>query len=431
MSVETDTIFAVASARGRGGVAVLRISGPLSHWAVSQFCRLPELRVASLRWLTVGTERIDQALVIVFPEGGSFTGEQSAELHLHGSVAVVSKMMNALGSLSGLRLAEAGEFTRRAMDNGRLDLTQVEGLADLIDAETEAQRKQAVAVLSGALGKRVEPWRNDLIHAMALIEAMIDFADEDIPDNLLPDVCQLIFNTVAQMQGELHGSEISESIRDGFEVAVIGVPNSGKSTLLNAIAKRDIAITSEIAGTTRDIIELRMDIAGFAVTILDTAGIHDSADMIEQIGIQKAIARAEAADLRLFLLTHPDEALPVSQRGGDIVVLGKADLYDWGLPSVSGVTGVGVDTILEQIAKELSSRTAGAKLFIRARHKESLRDAIAALTPVRDIRLAQLLPFEVIAFHLQSAVHSLEILLGRVGVEDVLADIYSRFCVGK
>lgn len=426
-----DTIFAVASARGRGGVAVLRISGPLAHWAVSQFCSLPKLRVASLRWLSFESEHIDQALVLAFPEGGSFTGEQSAELHLHGSAAVVSKMLNALGTLSGLRLAQPGEFTRRAMDNGKLDLTQVEGLADLINAETEAQRKQAVAVLSGALGKRVDPWRNNLIHSLALIEAMIDFADEDIPDNLLPEVFNLVADLIEQMQDELFDNDIGEAIRDGFEVAVVGVPNSGKSTLLNAIAKRDVAITSAIAGTTRDVIEVRMDISGYLVTFLDTAGLHETTDLIEKIGIERALVRASNADMRIFLLTHPDENLPIVRKPGDIVVFAKADLYDWHLPSVSGITGFGIDSIMQSITAELDMRTASAKLFTRARHKESLQQAIAALKPISKSMVSENLPFEVIAFHLRTALHALESLLGRVGVEDVLADIYGRFCVGK
>lgn len=431
MLAAAETIFALASARGRGGVAVLRISGPLAHWAVAQFCGLPEPRVARLRWLTIGQERIDQALVLVFSDGASFTGEPAAELHLHGSTAVVARMLDALGSLPGLRLAEAGEFTRRAMENGKLDLTQVEGLADLIDAETEAQRKQALAVLAGALGERVEPWRADLVHAAALVEAMIDFADEELPQGLLDEVAQLVSMVLGQIRQELKKGDIGEAIRDGFEVAVVGAPNSGKSTLLNAIARREVAITSEIPGTTRDIIELRMDLSGYAVTFLDTAGLHDTADVVESIGIARAMRRADLADLRLFLLTQPDEVLPVSVRNGDIVLLGKSDVNDWASPSVSGKTGAGIDDVLKRIVAELDQRVGAAGLFTRARHKEALRQAAEALAPIETSGDLQNLSIEVIAYQLHLALHALEVLLGRVGVEDILSDIYSRFCVGK
>jgi tRNA modification GTPase len=430
MVMPADTIYALASARGRGGVAVVRISGPLAHLAVGRFCRLPAARVASLRWLEIESERIDQALVLIFEEGASFTGEASAELHLHGSPAVVSRVLAALGGIPGLRLAEAGEFTRRAMENGNLDLTQVEGLADLIDAETEAQRKQAVAVLSGALGKVVEGWRARLVQAVALIEAMIDFADEDIPDNLLPQVEALVSVVFREIEQQIAGSDVGEAIRDGFEVAVIGAPNSGKSTLLNAIAKRDVAITSEIAGTTRDVIEVRMDVSGYAVTFLDTAGLHDTLDRIEGMGIQRAIDRAESADVRVFLLSYPGENLPIEPRNGDIVLLGKCDVHDWGLPGISGKTGAGLDELMVRLVAELNGRAAKAMLFTRVRHREALSKAVAALHPLQKHRL-QGLTYEIIAFHLRAAMQALEVLLGRVGVEDVLADIYSRFCVGK
>ena len=298
-----DTIFALASARGKAGVAVVRISGPLSHDVVAKLCVLPPVRQAALRRLTWQGEMLDEAFGgavrlwrRVLPE------RSSAELHLHGSSAVVARVLRALGSVDGLRLAEAGEFTRRALENGKLDLAQVEGLADLIDAETEAQRKQALRVLSGVLGQRVEAWRVDLVRAAALIEATIDFADEDVPVDVSPEVTALISGLLVQLQAELHGARAAERVRDGFEVAIVGAPNAGKSTLLNALAGRDAAITSEIAGTTRDVIEVRMDIAGLSVTLLDTAGLRASDDAVEQIGVARGLERARAADLRVFLL---------------------------------------------------------------------------------------------------------------------------------
>ncbi|MEO5620717.1 MAG: GTPase, partial [Cypionkella sp.] len=243
-----DTIFALASARGKAGVAVVRLSGPLAHQAVRSLCALPAVRQAGLRRLVWQGEVLDEALVLIFDEGASFTGEVAAEVQLHGSVAVVSRMLRVFAAMPGLRLAEAGEFTRRALENGRLDLVQVEGLADLIDAETEAQRKQALRVFSGALGRRIDSWRTAMIRAAALIEATIDFADEEVPVDVTPEVRLLISGLQQELRRELQGAAAAERVRDGFEVAIVGAPNAGKSTLLNALAGREAAITSEIAG---------------------------------------------------------------------------------------------------------------------------------------------------------------------------------------
>ena len=316
-----DTIYALATARGRAGVAVVRISGPRAHEAVAQLCDLPPVRQARLRRLMWQGDLLDEALVLTFDQH-SFTGEISSELHLHGSNAVVARVLQVL-SVLGLRMAEAGEFTRRALENGKLDLTQVEGLADLIDADTEAQRKQAVRVLSGAIGQKVEGWRQNLLRAAALIEATIDFADEDVPVDVTPEVRELIDSVLVDLHRET-ASAISERIRDGFEVAILGAPNAGKSTLLNALAGRDAAIISDIAGTTRDIIEVRMDIAGFAVTLLDTAGLRETDDVVESIGVSRAIARAAGADLRIFLLQSADEVLLTAPLPDELVSLGKS-----------------------------------------------------------------------------------------------------------
>ena len=426
-----DTIFALATARGKAGVAVVRISGPLAHDAVAEFCALPKLRQAGLRRLIWQGEVLDEAVVLLFAAGASFTGEPSAELQLHGSIAVVARVLQALAAIEGLRMADAGEFTRRALENGQLDLTQVEGLADLIDAETEAQRKQALRVLSGALGRRVEVWRLDLVRAAALIEATIDFADEDVPLDVAPEVCALIDTLLVQLRSELDGARAAERIRDGYEVAIVGAPNAGKSTLLNALAGREAAITSEIAGTTRDVIEVRMDIAGLSVTLLDTAGLRDSMDVVERIGVERALERARQADLRIFLQADPDEVLMLLPDADDLVVLGKADTRDGTALAVSGKTGAGIDWLLGEIAARLLTRAASAGLLIRERQRIAMQVAVSGLESARSrMAQAQNLP-ELIAADLRVSMRALEVMVGRIDVENLLDEIFSSFCIGK
>lgn len=426
-----DTIFALASARGKAGVAVVRLSGPLSHDVVEKFCRLPSARHAALRKLVWNDEVLDEALVLLFEKGASFTGEVSAELHLHGSIAVVSKVLHLLARFENVRLAEAGEFTRRALENGLLDLSQVEGLADLIDAETESQRKQAMRVLSGDLGKRVEEWRGKLIRAAALIEATIDFADEDVPVDVSPEVSSIIADLLSGLGKELNGANAAERIRDGFEVAIVGAPNAGKSTLLNALAGRDAAITSEVAGTTRDVIEVRMDINGLAVTVLDTAGLRESADIVEKMGIQRALERAEKADLRIFLLTEVDESFPLSFQPDDLRVMGKADQHDGKSDAVSGKTGAGIEWLIEEISTRLSHRAASAGLLIRERQRVALEQAIDGLNSAK-LRMSRAFEQpELIAADLRLSIRALEKMVGRIDVENLLDEIFSSFCIGK
>lgn len=426
-----DTIFALATARGKAGVAVVRISGPLAHDAVAEFCAVPKVRQAGLRRLIWQGEVLDEALVLLFAAGASFTGEPSAELQLHGSIAVVARVLQALAAIEGLRMAEAGEFTRRALENGQLDLTQVEGLADLIDAETEAQRKQALRVLSGALGRRVEVWRLDLVRAAALIEATIDFADEDVPLDVAPEVCALIDALLMQLRSELDGARAAERIRDGYEVAIVGAPNAGKSTLLNALAGREAAITSEIAGTTRDVIEVRMDITGLSVTLLDTAGLRDSVDVVERIGVERALARAQQADLRIFLQADPDEVLMLLPDADDLVVLGKADIREGAALAVSGKTGAGIDWLLGEIAARLLTHAASAGLLIRERQRIAMQVAVSGLESARGrMSQAQHLP-ELVAADLRVSMRALEVMVGRIDVENLLDEIFSSFCIGK
>lgn len=426
-----DTIYALATARGRSGLAVVRISGPDAFAAGLALCgSLPAARVAGLRRLVWGGELLDEALVVSFVEGASFTGEAVVELHCHGGPAVVGAVLRALSQQPGLRLAVPGEFTRRALENGVLDLAQVEGLADLIDAETEAQRRQAVRVLSGSVGQKVDGWRRDLIRAGALLEATIDFADEDVPVDVSPEVLTLIDGLMADLRREAAGVTAAERIRDGFEVAIVGAPNAGKSTLLNQLAGREAAITSEIAGTTRDVIEVRMEIAGLPVTFLDTAGLRDTEDRLERAGIERALARAEAADLRLFLTDG--SPLLLEPTGDDLVVVGKADTKSGssGL-AVSGKTGQGVPELLTRIGEILGDRVGSAGALVRERHRVAVTTAIGALAESRAEVVRPDSRVELAAEHLRQAVRALDALVGRVDVDDLLGEIFASFCIGK
>lgn len=426
-----DTIYAQASGRGKAGIAVIRLSGPRSWEAVAALCgNVPPPRQAAVRLLKSGADVLDEALVLCFAPGHSFTGEESAELHLHGALATVAAVLKALGSLGFLRLAEPGEFTRRAMESGRLDLSQVEGLADLIEAETEAQRRQALAVLSGAVGRMVEAWRSKLIRAAALMEACIDFADEDVPEDVTPEVRDLLKDVAAELGREMARISVTERVREGFEVAIVGRPNAGKSTLLNALAGREAAITSEIAGTTRDVIEVRMDLSGLAITLLDTAGLRETEDRVEAIGVARALERAQQADLRVFLLDEGEVPLldPVAD---DLVVKGKADLGGGDGLRVSGKTGEGLDRLVAEITARLSQRAAGAGVMTRERHRDCLTRAEAALRAASGELDHGLERLDLAAEQCRTAVRALESLLGRVDVEALLDEIFASFCIGK
>ena len=430
-----DTIFALATARGRAGVAVVRVSGPRSWDAVAKLVnRLPDPKRPALRIVrTPSGEALDEALILTFDSGASFTGERVVELQLHGSAAVVAAVLRELSDCEGARLAGAGEFTRQALDNGRLDLAQVEGLADLIDAETEAQRRQALTVMRGALSEKTQVWRETLIRAVALLEVTIDFADEEVPVDVSPEVLSLINTARLGMQHEADGSSISERIRDGFEVAIIGRPNVGKSTLLNMLAKKDAAITSAIAGTTRDVIEVRMDLGGLPITLLDTAGLRVSEDEIEILGVERAKARAEVADVRVFLLEpgalHGE--LGVEYKSGDIIAYGKADIAEADGLSVSGLTGAGVEELLEMLSSELATRAAGASSAVRVRHRIALIDGIVALDSAENHVNAGAEWSDLAAEDMRQALRSLDSMIGRVDVENVLDVIFSSFCIGK
>ena len=429
-----DTIYALASARGRAGVAVIRLSGPEAHSVVAILTGkpLPPSRQAALRRIIWQGEMLDEALILLFDAGQSFTGEAVAEIQVHGSSAVVAVILRALSEVGLARLAEPGEFTRRALENGRLDLAQVEGLADLIDAETEAQRKQALRVFSGDIGRRIEGWRPRILRAAALMEAVIDFVDEDVPVDVTPEVHDLLSGLLIELRRELVGAPVSERIRDGFEVAILGAPNVGKSTLLNALAGREAAITSEIAGTTRDVIEVRLDLRGLPVTLLDTAGMRETDDRVEEIGIERALKRGKDADLRLIILSSPDEALPVRIEAEDIIVIGKADQqrYD-GARMISARTGEGVDSLIDDIARVLSDRAAGSGSLIRERQRLAVQQAVEALDSALHELGNGLERIELAAEDVRRASRALDKLIGRIGVEDVLGEIFASFCIGK
>lgn len=429
-----DTIFALASARGKAGVSVVRVSGPDAFAAMERLTGvLPNAPDRRLLWVRNSAgEKLDQALCLSFADGASFTGERVVEFHLHGSLAILSAVLAELGAIDGLRLADPGEFTRRALENDRLDLAQVEGLGDLIEAETEAQRKQAQRVFAGALGAKVEVWRKDLIRAAALTEAVIDFADEEVPEDVAPEVRDLLVKVRGSIALEVSGARMAERIRDGFEVAIIGAPNAGKSTLLNRIAGREAALTSEFAGTTRDIVEVRMDLDGLPVTFLDTAGLRETLDPVEAMGVRRAKDRAEAADLRVFLLDSAGAIGSVQAEAEDIVVLGKADLVGVcdGL-AVSGKTGEGVDMLLRKVSSILGARAAGAGLAIRQRHFAAMTRAVGGLDAALKLLDRPDGEDEFIAQDIRGAVVDLDSVIGRIDVEDVLDEIFSSFCLGK
>lgn len=426
-----ETIYALASAPGRAGVSVIRVSGPDAPDVVTALAgRVPPERRASLcRLVDEHGVFLDEALVLMFGAGASFTGEPVAEFQVHGSVAVISAVLARIGRIDQVRMAEPGEFTRRALENGRMDLTQVEALSDLIDAETEVQRRQALRVLSGELGRRVGEWRTALIRAASLLEATIDFADEDVPVDVSDEVSGLLRLVLDDLEKELRGLNAAERVRSGFEVAIVGPPNAGKSTLLNYLAGRDAAITSDIAGTTRDVIEVRMDIAGLPVTILDTAGLREAQDEIEAIGVSRAKLRAEQADLRIHLV--PVGASPLLEVNPNDVVCRTKD--DSGVTSsgISGVTGYGVDRVMRKIGDVLAGRASGAGLASRERHRcvletgvSYLRNAISVLDDGPDM-------YDLVSEDVRSALRRMEALLGHVDVEHLLDEIFSSFCVGK
>lgn len=431
-----DTIFALATPPGRSGVAVIRVSGAAAFSSAARLGAGPApARRAMLRRLRDPRDGqvLDDALVLRFEGPESYTGEDVVELHVHGGPAVCRSIDAVLATLPGLRPAEAGEFTRRALLNGKLDFAQVEGVGDLLAAETAAQARQAMALMDGALSGQAARWRDGLLRALALIEASIDFAEEELPVTLIAEVDALLAGAEGSFATEIVGSVASERLREGFEVALLGAPNVGKSTLLNFLAGREAALTSEVAGTTRDVIEVRMDLSGLPVTLIDTAGLRDTADPVEGMGVDRARQRAARADLRVFLLEAWEdvERLGVSVRDGDQVVLNKADTRPDCAGAVSGISGAGANALLAAIVGELQERIAGAGLINRTRQRLAVERAQGAVRRARVALKTEPGRVEIAAEEVQAAMRALDVLVGKVDVEAVLDVVFQSFCIGK
>lgn len=416
-----DTIFAEATPPGRGGVSIIRLSGPNAAAICEALCgAVPLPRFAALRAIRDGDALIDRGLVLYFEGSESFTGEPVVEFHLHGAPVVVRRLAHAL-SAQGARPASAGEFTRRAFLAGKMDLTEVQGLSDLLQAETEAQRVLAMRNASGELGKLADGWRRKLIRAAALVMAVLDFPDEETPQDVPAEVWVLLADVCRSIADALTGYQGAAALRRGFTVAVIGLPNVGKSTLVNRIAQRDVALVTDQPGTTRDAIEVPLDLGGLAVTLVDTAGLRETEDMVEGMGIARARQRALEADLRLHL-SDRGAVDPDLWREGDIAVHTKADLHGSG---ISALTGDGVERLLSDIRNTLAERVADAGLVAHEAQAGHLKVASHAL------QAAEGQPAELIAEHIHTAVRALEGLVGKVDIEEYLDVVFSAFCIGK
>jgi tRNA modification GTPase len=434
------TIFAPATAPGRAGIAVIRISGPQCKSILRALVAaggLPAPRQATFAALRdPGTgEVLDRGLVLWFPGPGSFTGEDVVELHCHGGGAVIGAFLTVLGDFDGCRLAEAGEFTRRAFQNGKMDLTQAEGLADLIAAETEAQRRQAQRQMAGELGRIYEGWRADLIGALAHLEADIDFPDEDLPDGMTRRQRPVLARLAGEMSVHLDDNHRGERLRDGCHMVILGAPNVGKSSLLNALARRDAVIVSAQAGTTRDIVEVSLNLGGYPVVLADTAGLRDSDDAVEAEGVRRARARAAQADLKIVLYDCAATAEPdgdvLALADGGVLVASKVDLAPappaHGL-GVSTKTGQGLESLVGKLTHEAARRMSanGPPGLTRARHRQGLTDCRDALN-----RALEQQDGEFVAEDVRLAARNLGRITGRVDVDDILDVVFGDFCIGK
>ena len=439
-----ETIYALSSGIGAAGVAVIRVSGPRAGAVIDALTdeRRPAPRKAGLRKIVDprNGEMVDRGLILWFPGPGSFTGEDVAEFHVHGGRAVTGGLFEAIAGVDGTRAASPGEFSRRAFEHGRLDLTAAEAIGDLVNAETAAQRRQALRQMDGALGALYEAWRNRLTAILAHLEAAIDFADEDLPDDVIATAQRGLGDVTAEIGRHLDDGARGQRIRDGYRIAIVGAPNVGKSSLLNRLARRDAAIVAASAGTTRDVVEVALDLGGYWVTVADTAGLRRSADDVEREGVRRAQQQAATADLQLIVIdaTAPDEtAAPVADflTGAAMAIANKCDIVDGpsvrlaGQPvaMVSALTGTGLaeleDALAERVAAELASESPA---LTRLRHRESLTECDQALrraVAAGDVAL--------VAEDVRLAVRAIGRITGRVDVEDLLDIIFSEFCIGK
>ncbi len=442
---ERDTICALASGAPPAAIAILRLSGPKVRQLAEQHlaCGIPVPRHMTLTDVSDGQGcLVDRGLAVFMPGPGSYTGEDTLELYLHGGAAVVEHALGAMTSHESVRIAEPGEYTRRAFEAGKLDLTEAEGVADIIEAETLAQKAQALRQLGGGLSETYAEWRAELTGVLALVEVAIDFPDEgDAPQDTTAPILLKLDRVIAEISEALGDGGIGERIRDGFRVAIIGAPNAGKSTLLNRLARREAAIVTAKAGTTRDVIEVRRVLGGHVVWIADTAGLRVTEDEIEAEGVRRAEMAARDADLRLFLIDAeaPDISVLSTdyRKTQDLVVLNKADLGS--TPSsidadhvISAKAGVGVDALEQAIAGFVAdhARSVEAPVITRQRHRARLEDGLSNLVAAR-VALSEGVGAELAAEDVRMALRQLGSIIGVVGVEDVLDAVFSAFCIGK
>ncbi|CAA6604859.1 tRNA modification GTPase MnmE [Rhodospirillaceae bacterium LM-1] len=416
---------------------MIRATGPLCGPVCACIAEsIPKPRHATLAHLRYESESLDHALVLWFPGPASFTGEDMVEFHLHGGRAVVEGVSRALLAL-GMSPAGPGDFARRAFENGKLDLTQVEALADLIDSETAFQRRQALRQEGGALSKRVEAWRERLVSALARQEALIDFPDEELPDSLSSNITQIVEGLIGDITPYLDSCRSGERVREGIVVAILGAPNAGKSSLMNALAGRDVAIVSEHAGTTRDVLEVHLDLGGYPVTLLDTAGLREAKEGVEAEGIRRALARAETADLKLVLFDAslwPERDISslaqLDERAIDVVsrIDRRPDIDLAGRLGLSIQTGEGVDALLRLIEQRVGEMLGVGEsvLITRLRHRQAIEESLLALQRYLTAPSPDLAGEE-----LRLAAQSLGRIAGRVGVEELLDLIFGEFCIGK
>lgn len=436
----TDTIYALSSGAGKGGVAVIRVSGK----EVKTICRVmaglesPKSRYAYFRPLKgQDGQTIDHALALFFEGPNSFTGEDVVEFQVHGGQSVITAVYEALSSFENVRPAEAGEFSRRAVVYGKMDLTQAEGIMDLVDAQTEQQRCQALTQTEGKLGQLYESWRTMLVHNMAYLEAFIDFPEEEIPPEKMALIDEQTSQLIAEIEQHLNDNERGQRLREGFQIALIGVPNVGKSSLMNALTHKDIAIVSQIAGTTRDVVEAHLDVAGFPVILADTAGLREEAGEIESEGIRRAVRKAEESDLILYVqdMVHYPEIEPLPEALEHIptyIVWNKQDMYPsttvQGGYAVSAKTGAGIHTLWSDITNYLKETFAprGNGAITRERYRVALTACVKSL---RSAMVAEEL--ELKAEDLRLAARALGRITGRIETDELLDVIFRDFCIGK
>jgi len=434
----SETIVALATPAGKSGVAVIRISGEQAKRALSAFgVAVPTPRLVTLVSLNYNNEIIDKALIIYFPTPNSFTGEDVVEIHCHGSRAVIKKLLDVLCELNDFRLAEPGEFSRRAFFNDKMDLTMAEGLYDLIESDTQAQRKQAMRIMQGEAGEFYTQLRKATLHSLSFLEAYIDFPDEDIPENVIKEIDKEIQTIISNIEQALERGRVGERVREGIHIAIIGEPNVGKSSLLNLLAKREVAIVSHLAGTTRDVIEVHLDINGYSVIMADTAGIREQVDEVESEGIRRSFARAKASDINLIMREAGNNQLnpeiaALAEAESSIIVVNKCDIA---LPLTEGKIFIsvkektGIDVLMQAIEAKMEQVIQGEMSFVtRNRHRFHLEQAVSHLQKYYRLPVEYI---ELKCEELRRAATEIGKITGKIEVEEILGEIFSSFCIGK